>query len=47
MQLAEEVLRSGPTPGEGPGDTGTGFEGMEALAKAIELGASLFAPVDI
>ncbi len=34
-QLAEEVLRSGPSPGE---EEGGAFEGMEALARAIELG---------
>lgn len=36
MQLAEEVLKSGPTPGEEEAAS-TGFEGMEALARAIEL----------
>ena len=33
-QIAEEVMRSG----EGGDDQSTGFEGMEALAQAIELG---------
>ena len=41
MQLAEEVLRSGPSPEE-EGDGGSGgFEGMEALARAIELGEEM------
>ncbi|XP_064403938.1 autophagy-related protein 2 homolog B-like isoform X2 [Halichondria panicea] len=34
MQLAEEVLRSGPSSDD---EVGEGFEGMEALARAIEL----------
>ena len=38
MQLAEEVLKSGPSPGEGEVGNSPGFEGMEALARAIELG---------
>ena len=43
MQMAEEVLKSGPVDGErrGAGEEGEGraaFEGMEALAKAIETG---------
>ena len=43
MQMAEEVLKSGPTDGETRGGGGEGegraaFEGMEALAKAIETG---------
>ena len=43
MQMAEEVLKSGPVDGEGRGAGGEGedraaFEGMEALAKAIETG---------
>lgn len=41
MQLAEEVLKSGPSPGEGEGVNSPGFEGMEALARAIELGEYL------
>lgn len=38
--MAEEVLKGGP-PDEGEGGapaSGQGFEGMEALARAIELG---------
>ena len=38
MQLAEEVLKSGPFPGEEEAGNSPGFEGMEALARAIELG---------
>ena len=38
MQLAEEVLKSGPSPGEGEAVNSPAFEGMEALARAIELG---------
>ena len=40
MQLAEEVMKSGPVVGEpgSVGETGAAFEGMEALAKAIETG---------
>ena len=43
MQMAEEVLKSGPVDGEARGGGGEGegraaFEGMEALAKAIETG---------
>lgn len=38
LQLAEEVLKSGPSPGETNAESGPGFEGMEALARAIELG---------
>lgn len=34
-QMAEEVLRGG---GAGEVDQSTGFEGMETLARAIELG---------
>ena len=45
MQIAEEVLKSGPSPGEGSsvGGSGTipGFEGMEALARASELGMEM------
>ncbi len=36
--MAEEVIRGGAGGRE---DQGTGFEGMEALAQAIELGTSL------
>ena len=44
--MAEEVMRSGPVEGEegGRGETGAeregraAFEGMEALARAIETG---------
>lgn len=48
--MAEEVLRSGPAAGEvGGEDSSAGFEGMETLARAIELGMScdpldLFSP---
>ena len=45
MQMAEEVLKSGPVDGEERGKEGGGvgegraaFEGMEALARAIETG---------
>ena len=46
LQMAEEVMRSGPVEGEegGRGETGAeregraAFEGMEALARAIETG---------
>ena len=38
-QLAEEVLKSSPPPGEEEEES-PGFEGMEALAKAIEQGIS-------
>ena len=52
LQMAEEVLRSGPVSGEGGGGGGGGegegegegratFEGMEALARAIETGKML------
>lgn len=34
-QMAEEVMRGGVGQGE---EQGAGFEGMEALAQAIELG---------
>ncbi len=37
-QMAEEVMKSGPSPGEGSVDNTPGFEGMEALARAIEMG---------
>ena len=37
-QMAEEVLREGQGTGETGGDAATGFEGMETLARAIELG---------
>ena len=36
--MAEEVLRT--ASGEGGGESNQGFEGMEALAQAIELGQS-------
>ena len=36
-QMAEEVIRGASSPGEGAADNSPGFEGMEALAKAIEL----------
>lgn len=36
--MAEEVLRGGPAAGETGGEHSPGFEGMEALAQAIELG---------
>lgn len=36
--MAEEVLREGPAAGEGGTDASSGFEGMETLARAIELG---------
>ena len=39
-QLAEEVMRSEPSPGEEELGGGA-FEGMEALARAIELGKVL------
>ncbi len=32
------MLRSGPSPGEESIDDTPGFEGMEALARAIEMG---------
>ena len=42
MQMAEEVLKSGPMDGEGrgggEGEGRAAFEGMEALARAIETG---------
>ena len=41
MQLAEEVMKSGPSPGEERTESIPGFEGMEALARAIELGNHL------
>ena len=38
-QLAEEVLRGGEeTGGEEEEEIGSGFEGMEALTRAIETG---------
>ena len=37
-QLAEEVLRGGEETGEEEEETGSGFEGMEALTRAIETG---------
>ena len=38
-QMAEEVLKSGPMEGEGgEGEGRAAFEGMEALARAIETG---------
>ena len=38
-QLAEEVLKAPPATGEDEDlDEGSGFEGMEVLAKAIETG---------
>ena len=43
-QLAEEVMKGGPSDNEEEAEEGgapaavQGFEGMEALAKAIELG---------
>ena len=46
-QLAEEVMKGGPPDDEEEVEEGgapaavQGFEGMEALAKAIELGKSL------
>lgn len=46
-QLAEEVMKGGPSDNEEGAEEGgvpaavQGFEGMEALAKAIELGRSL------
>ena len=46
-QLAEEVIKGGPPDNEEEAEEGVapaavqGFEGMEALAKAIELGRSL------
>ena len=37
--MAEEVLKSGPMEGEGgEGEGRAAFEGMEALARAIETG---------
>jgi len=38
--MAEEVLKGGQGAGESGADTNTntGFEGMETLARAIELG---------
>ena len=41
-QLAEEVLKSSPPPGEEEEKASPGFEGMEALAKAIEQGNILY-----
>ena len=38
-QMAEKVLREGPAAGEDRGEAG--FEGMETLAQAIELGMLL------
>lgn len=44
MQMAQEVLKSGPVDGEerdkegGGGEGRAAFEGMEALARAIETG---------
>ena len=32
------MLRGGPVAGEGGGEATSGFEGMETLARAIELG---------
>ena len=46
-QLAEEVLKGGPPNNEEEAEEGVapatmqGFEGMEALARAIELGKSV------
>lgn len=46
-QLAEEVMKGGPPDNDEEAEEGgapaavQGFEGMEALAKAIELGRSL------
>ncbi len=36
--MAEEVLREGQGAGEVEAEANTGFEGMETLARAIELG---------
>lgn len=48
MQMAQEVLKSGPVEWEerekegGDGDGRAAFEGMEALARAIETGEKNF-----
>lgn len=48
MQMAQEVLKSGPVDGEerdkegGGGEGRAAFEGMEALARAIETGETEF-----
>ena len=36
--MAEEVLKEGQRAGEAGADNNTGFEGMETLARAIEMG---------
>lgn len=39
--MAEEVLRGGPENHGDSGGTAGGFEGMETLAQAIELGKKI------